>query len=428
MPLVRGSCERSRRPLRRGRRPSGSCVGDGPPSLRAAGPPVRRRRAGAAVAALAPRVFELSEFLHSTSSGSSDVGAYYPHRVAYHPSCHSLRMLQRRRGAAAAAAPGARHRPGRAARGATCCGFGGTFAVKNADTSAAMLADKIRSILDTGAEVCTALDSSCLMHIGGGLSRQRTGVRTVHFAEILATERTTGAPPVKGSRRPPATSWRTRSFATTSRHATHTIRDKRARAVAELDDWEQLREAGRRIKDAGDPPSRCPSGAARAQRRGGGRHGPLGGRRRRGQRDRHRARRRPPAPPRWSRSNRSRPTRSGSTRRSHAAGHHRAGDRPGRADHPAGRRPSVPHPRAGDPLQPRRDPRRCSVRELPGTEALTDDPAALRRGRAQLPAREFLSARWRSAAPTSRSPRPAPSCVRRVRGQRPHVHDAAARR
>ena len=69
----------------------------------------------------------------------------------------------------------------------SCCGFGGTFAVKNADTSAAMLADKIRSVLDTGAEVCTALDSSCLMHIGGGLSRQRTGVRTVHFAEILAT-------------------------------------------------------------------------------------------------------------------------------------------------------------------------------------------------------------------------------------------------
>ena len=69
----------------------------------------------------------------------------------------------------------------------SCCGFGGTFAVKNADTSAAMLADKIRSILDTRAEVCTALDSSCLMHIGGGLSRQRTGVRTVHFAEILAT-------------------------------------------------------------------------------------------------------------------------------------------------------------------------------------------------------------------------------------------------
>jgi L-lactate dehydrogenase complex protein LldE len=68
----------------------------------------------------------------------------------------------------------------------TCCGFGGTFAVKNADTSAAMLADKLRCILDTEAEVCTALDCSCLMHIGGGLSRQRTGIRTAHLAEILA--------------------------------------------------------------------------------------------------------------------------------------------------------------------------------------------------------------------------------------------------
>jgi L-lactate dehydrogenase complex protein LldE len=67
-----------------------------------------------------------------------------------------------------------------------CCGFGGTFAVKNADTSTAMLADKMRHVLATGAEYCGAGDSSCLMHIGGGLSRLRTGVRTVHLAQILA--------------------------------------------------------------------------------------------------------------------------------------------------------------------------------------------------------------------------------------------------
>jgi L-lactate dehydrogenase complex protein LldE len=71
-----------------------------------------------------------------------------------------------------------------------CCGFGGTFAVKNPDTSAAILADKVRSVLDTGAEVCTALDNSCLLHIGGALSRMRSGVRTAHLAEILATEAT----------------------------------------------------------------------------------------------------------------------------------------------------------------------------------------------------------------------------------------------
>jgi L-lactate dehydrogenase complex protein LldE len=71
-----------------------------------------------------------------------------------------------------------------------CCGFGGTFAVKNADTSLAMLSDKVRAILDTGAEVCAAADNSCLMHIGGALSRQRAGVRTMHIAEILAATET----------------------------------------------------------------------------------------------------------------------------------------------------------------------------------------------------------------------------------------------
>jgi L-lactate dehydrogenase complex protein LldE len=68
----------------------------------------------------------------------------------------------------------------------SCCGFGGTFAVKNADTSVAMLSDKIRHVLDTKAEVCTAGDNSCLMHIGGGLKRGRAGVAAIHLAEILA--------------------------------------------------------------------------------------------------------------------------------------------------------------------------------------------------------------------------------------------------
>jgi L-lactate dehydrogenase complex protein LldE len=67
-----------------------------------------------------------------------------------------------------------------------CCGFGGTFSLKNPEVSTAMLADKMSDVLTTRAEVCTAGDSSCLMHIGGGLSRLRTGVRTVHLAEILA--------------------------------------------------------------------------------------------------------------------------------------------------------------------------------------------------------------------------------------------------
>ncbi|MBA2794709.1 MAG: (Fe-S)-binding protein [Thermoleophilaceae bacterium] len=138
-----------------------------------------------AVSELIPRVYELSEFLID-KLGVEDVGAYYPHRVTYHPTCHSLRLLKvgdrplkllrAVRGIDLVELPEARE----------CCGFGGTFAVKNADTSMAMLSDKVRHVLDTGAEVCAAGDNSCLLHIGGALSRQRTGVRTVHLAEILA--------------------------------------------------------------------------------------------------------------------------------------------------------------------------------------------------------------------------------------------------
>jgi len=139
-----------------------------------------------AVLALAPRVLELSEFLvHKL--GLEDVGAYYPHRVTYHPTCHSLRMLR---------VGDAPLRLLRAVRGIDlvelpraeeCCGFGGTFAVKNADTSMAMLGDKLRAILDTRAEVCASADNSCLMHIGGALHRQRAGVGAIHLAEILAS-------------------------------------------------------------------------------------------------------------------------------------------------------------------------------------------------------------------------------------------------
>ena len=135
--------------------------------------------------ALIPRVYELSEFLvHKL--GVEDVGAYYPHRVTYHPTCHSLRMIR------VGDAPLRLLRKVRSidlvelVGAEECCGFGGTFAVKNADTSMAMLGDKVRHVLDTRAEVCCASDNSCLMQIGGALHRQRGGVRTVHLAEILA--------------------------------------------------------------------------------------------------------------------------------------------------------------------------------------------------------------------------------------------------
>ena len=165
--------------------PSASCVGtvrDLYPGL-AEGDPAFERE----VAAFAPRVLELSELL-AGRLGLEDVGAAFPHRVTYHPTCHSLRMLR---------LGDAPYRLLRAVRGlelaelpeaAECCGFGGTFAVKNAETSAAILADKVRHIAETGAEVCAAADSSCLLQIGGALSRAGGAIRTAHLAEILAAE------------------------------------------------------------------------------------------------------------------------------------------------------------------------------------------------------------------------------------------------
>ncbi len=140
-----------------------------------------------AVARLLPRVFEFSELLVKRFQ-VEDVGAYYPHRVTYHASCHGLRNLH---------LGDAPLRLLRKVRGIDlvemenveqCCGFGGTFAVKNAEVSSAMLSEKVCAVLNTKAEVCTACDNSCLMHIWGALHRQRTSVRTVHLAEILACE------------------------------------------------------------------------------------------------------------------------------------------------------------------------------------------------------------------------------------------------
>jgi iron-sulfur cluster protein len=136
-----------------------------------------------------------------------------------------------------------------------CCGFGGTFAIKNADTSIAMVSDKIRAILDTGAKVCVAADNSCLMHIGGALSRQRAGVRTMHIAEVFAqTERPPGGVVTDAARHPSFPEAARTALADTQLrhnlgHATHTIRAKRAAVVAEVPDWEQLREAGRALKE-----------------------------------------------------------------------------------------------------------------------------------------------------------------------------------
>jgi L-lactate dehydrogenase complex protein LldE len=165
--------------------PSASCVG----MVREQYPRLAELAGDVALAreveAILPRVFELSELLVDRL-GVQDVGAVFPHRVTYHPTCHSLRLLD------------AGDRPLRLLRSVRglelvdlpaadqCCGFGGTFAIKNADVSMAMLSDKVRHVLDTRAEFCVSADNSCLMHIGGALRRQRSGVGTMHLAEVLA--------------------------------------------------------------------------------------------------------------------------------------------------------------------------------------------------------------------------------------------------
>jgi L-lactate dehydrogenase complex protein LldE len=132
------------------------------------------------------RTWELSQFLVE-ALGIEDVGSGFEGTVAYHPTCHSLRLLRvgdapRRLldavpGLDLVELPDAEE----------CCGFGGTFAVKNADVSTAMLDEKIAAVTASGAGTVCACDSSCLMHIGGGLRRRGLDVRPLHLAEILAT-------------------------------------------------------------------------------------------------------------------------------------------------------------------------------------------------------------------------------------------------
>jgi len=135
---------------------------------------------------IAGRVYEFSEFLTGVLQ-VTDVGATFAHRVAYHPTCHSLRVLK---------VGDAPEKLLRAVKGLelvefanedACCGFGGMFALKNSDTSAAMGEDKVASIIASDAEVLCALDNSCLTHIGGISSRHKLPLRVMHLAQILAS-------------------------------------------------------------------------------------------------------------------------------------------------------------------------------------------------------------------------------------------------
>lgn len=179
--------------------PSASCVA----SLGHQQPMVATRVGNDALASeaaeVAERTYELTQFLtdvQGVTDAAADLGSYFPYRVTYHPSCHGMRLLR------------LGDRQSSLVRSVesidfvelpladSCCGFGGTFSVKNPEVSSAMLADKVRTIQATEADVCTGGDASCLLHIGGGMSRfERTGsfdgapdVTAVHVKETSSTD------------------------------------------------------------------------------------------------------------------------------------------------------------------------------------------------------------------------------------------------
>lgn len=161
--------------------PSGSCIGmlHHYPKLFEKDP-VMLERANK----LQAKSYEFTQFLVKVL-GVTDVGATFPHKVTYHPSCHGTRLLgvkeepialmNQVKGLELVPLPFAED----------CCGFGGTFAVKMADISGAMVTEKVDHVLETEAEVLVGLDMACMMNIAGNLRYRDKPVRVMHLAELL---------------------------------------------------------------------------------------------------------------------------------------------------------------------------------------------------------------------------------------------------
>lgn len=130
------------------------------------------------------KIHEFSQFLVNVL-GVTDIGAHFPHKVTYHPSCHGTRLL------------GIKEEPRQLLANVKgiefvelpfaedCCGFGGTFAVKMSEISGAMVEEKVQHVIETEAEVLVGMDMGCLMNIGGRLRYEGKQVRVMHLAELL---------------------------------------------------------------------------------------------------------------------------------------------------------------------------------------------------------------------------------------------------
>ena len=178
--------------------PSASCVA----SLGHQQPMVARRAGDEPLAkdaeAVASRTYELAQLLTDVlgvTDSAAQLGSWFPHAVTYHPSCHGMRLLRlgdRQKDLLRTVGGIDFHELPDADE---CCGFGGTFSLKNADVSGAMAEEKIANVTASGASLCSGGDASCLMHLSGAMSRRgSTGadgapLRTVHLAKILAATR-----------------------------------------------------------------------------------------------------------------------------------------------------------------------------------------------------------------------------------------------
>lgn len=135
--------------------------------------------------AMSAKVWEFTDFL-VTKLGVTDVGARFPAKVTIHDGCHGLRELGIKKQPRALLAKVRDLQVIEMKEAETCCGFGGTFAVKFPMISSAMGENKCASVLETGADYVVSCDSSCLMHIQGLADRQQKAIRTMHVAEVLA--------------------------------------------------------------------------------------------------------------------------------------------------------------------------------------------------------------------------------------------------